>query len=77
MTIEQMKEVMLTVSKKYPIKNDLDGVADFIPRLVKDDYIYTLTEPIYLLERASSLAEKMGIEEDGNPIIVKMKIRMQ
>ena len=64
-------------SKKYPIRNDLDGVADFIPRLVKDDYIYTLTEPIYLLERASSLAEKMGIEEDGNPIIVKMKIRMQ
>lgn len=64
-------------SQKYPIKNDLDGVADFIPRFVKDNYIFTLTEPSKLLEYKPALAEKMGIEEDGNPIIAKMRIKMQ
>lgn len=62
--------------KEYPVVNDIDDIAMFSPRYSKENILYSLVEPSRLLESEVSLVEllrkKMRLQEDSNPVIVKM-----
>lgn len=62
--------------KTNPVVNDIDDVAQFSPRYSKENILYSIIDPIRLLQSKmnedSLCKRKVQLHEDSNPVIVRI-----
>lgn len=65
--------------KKNPVVNDIDGVAVFSPRHSEENIIYSIIEPVDIIEKQDFILslknKKVDLDEDSNPVLVKMYMK--
>ena len=79
---ESQTYIEASAYKKNPIKNDMDGLARFLPRTVHGDFFYCAMDPSAILEHTEliPISEKNKLQKlksEDNPVIVAMKIKRQ